>query len=485
MSTLFSLLLAAATAFGGSATWNLNPTSGDWNTAANWTPETVPNGVSDTATFDASNVTGISLSDFTQLDGIVFNSGANAFTINTQSEIILIYGAGITNNSGVTQNFVIPVFNISFYNQATAGTSTVFTMSGGSFGSAAVAFNNDSNAGSSTFIMLGATTGQTQGGYVVFNNGATAADGTFIVNGASVRNAVGGFILFEDSSSAGNASIVNYDSFVPGGGGSTNFLDNSSGGTARIKVVGQGELDIRFHQSPGVTIGSIEGSGVVFLGQNTLSVGKNNLDTTFSGRIEDGDILEPRGSLAMIGKGRLTLTNANTYTGGTTIQGGKLIVNNGSGSGTGDGPVEVTRGVLGGNGTISGEVTVGAGSGKGAFLSPGKARDTAVLTLLNSLTFNADGGYRCALNSDTASSDEVFASGVTINSGAQFLSADAGASALTPGIVLTVINNTAATPIAGTFSNLADGSSITIGPNTFHVNYEGGDGNDLTLTVVP
>ena len=48
-----------------------------------------------------------------------------------------------------------------------------------------------------------------------------------------------------------------------------------------------------------------------------------------------------------------------------------------------------------------------------------------------------------------------------------------------------VINNIAATRIKGTFSNLADGSIITIGSNTFQVSYEGGDGNDLTLTVVP
>ncbi len=54
------LLSAASTAFAGSATWNLNPTSGDWNTAANWTPATVPNGPADTATFDISNTTGMS-----------------------------------------------------------------------------------------------------------------------------------------------------------------------------------------------------------------------------------------------------------------------------------------------------------------------------------------------------------------------------------------------------------------------------------------
>ena len=47
-----------------------------------------------------------------------------------------------------------------------------------------------------------------------------------------------------------------------------------------------------------------------------------------------------------------------------------------------------------------------------------------------------------------------------------------------------MIKNTAATPISGTFANLPDGATITSGNNTFQVSYEGGDGNDLTLTVV-
>jgi len=56
---------------------------------------------------------------------------------------------------------------------------------------------------------------------------------------------------------------------------------------------------------------------------------------------------------------------------------------------------------------------------------------------------------------------------------------------LTFGTVFTVINNTATTPIAGTFSNLPDGSTFAANGNTYQVNYDGGDGNDLTLTVVP
>jgi len=59
------------------------------------------------------------------------------------------------------------------------------------------------------------------------------------------------------------------------------------------------------------------------------------------------------------------------------------------------------------------------------------------------------------------------------------------AAALFSGTTFTVISNTSATPISGSFTNLPDGSTITMGSNTWQANYEGGDGNDLTLAVVP
>jgi hypothetical protein len=52
-------------------------------------------------------------------------------------------------------------------------------------------------------------------------------------------------------------------------------------------------------------------------------------------------------------------------------------------------------------------------------------------------------------------------------------------------LILTVINNTAAAAITGTFSNLADGAIVNMNGNNLQASYEGGDGNDLTLTVVP
>jgi len=87
------------------------------------------------------------------------------------------------------------------------------------------------------------------------------------------------------------------------------------------------------------------------------------------------------------------------------------------------------------------------------------------------------------LNSLHAVADKVAANGVTIDGSALFSFNARGGGSLSPGTVFTVIDNTATTPISGTFSNLADGEIIVGNGNTFQASYEGGDGNDLTLTV--
>ena len=52
-----------------------------------------------------------------------------------------------------------------------------------------------------------------------------------------------------------------------------------------------------------MTTGSIEGTGAVFLGANNLIVGGNNLDTAFSGVIQDSGL---NGSFTKVGTGILT-----------------------------------------------------------------------------------------------------------------------------------------------------------------------------------
>src|SRR5262249_703336 len=114
----------------GSATWNLNPTSGDWNTAANWAPPTLPNRPPALATFGESNSTSVTLSKNVEVNSITFNSGAAAFNISSGFFTLTTSGTGVVNNSGVPQNFVAAEGSglIQFTNSATAGNAIYSTI---------------------------------------------------------------------------------------------------------------------------------------------------------------------------------------------------------------------------------------------------------------------------------------------------------------------------------------------------------------------
>jgi len=71
-----------------------------------------------------------------------------------------------------------------------------------------------------------------------------------------------------------------------------------------------------------------------------------------------------------------------------------------------------------------------------------------------------------------------------ILSGTIFQQVISGKKRLTDGEVFKIIDNTSTTPIFGVLANLPDGSVLKFANNYFVVSYTGGDGNDLTLTVV-
>ena len=524
------LMFSVQTSRAGSATWKANPTSGDWNTAANWTPATVPNFSTDIATFATSNITEVSGS--AGVDSVVFSPGASAFVISAIPNGTLAFsGAGVVNNSGVTQNFVARfgpqgnVGHIAFLNSATVGANTILTteaLADSSGGAPAIEFYGSSSAGDGTFITpANPISGSANaGGQIYFLDHSTAGNGTFTINGGSANGAVGGFVsffsfrgtggsptagtaiftlnggtasgatggsvIFDSQSKADASTLIANGGQNGGGGGLIQFEKHSRGGKARVEIFGNGALDISAQTRGSVTIGSLQGDGDVFLGGNQLLVGQNDLSTVFTGRIQNGGSGGGvGGSLVKIGGGELVLTNANTYTGGTHVLEGQLFVNNTrGGSGTGSGPVVVESGKLGGIGSIGAGVKVGTGTGPGATLAPGGATaSVGRLELKRALTFNSDGVYQAQVDRRNVTADAVVANGVTINAGAQFVFGDLGHGTLPPGTAFTIINNISASPIAGKFSNLPDGAIFSSNGNTFRANYTGGNGNDLTLTV--
>jgi hypothetical protein len=551
--------LIAAHSFAGSATWSTNPISGDWNTAANWTPPTVPNGPTDVATFATSSKTALSIGSSVEVSEIVYNQGASAFTTSS-SFGLTISGPGITNNSGIVQNFVVGIGPLFFSNSATAGSQTAFTVADTvPSGEGQVDFTDTASAGNATFVATGGNFVGQPGGIVFFLDSSTASNAVITNKGRLLDTAAGGgetkfigsatagnatitnepngtalsgpsgVLTFDETCSAASSVITNEGAAISGQiGGNTNFYDQSTadkatiicnggqvtgagggivqftnaatpskatlianGGTnggdggkikllshprqsgPRVQIYGNGTLEMG---DGGITLGSLEGSGIVTTG---VTVGNNNSNTTFSGTILGA-------LLVKVGTGTLTLSGTNSAS--ATVSGGTLIVTGTIGSTFFS--TTVSNGTLGGSGVITTELFVGDSSGKPAFLAPAAGQNRqSTLTVQQDvfMTGAATYTYTFRAKGRRVRSDLLVAKGVTLNSGGSATIDIQGSvqGTLATGLTLTLISNTSANPMTGRFSNLADGAIVTIGGNTFQANYEGGDGNDLTLTVVP
>jgi autotransporter-associated beta strand protein len=347
--------------------------------------------------------------------------------------------------------------------------------------SSQIDFQGSSSAGDGTFTAVGGSTSGEAGALILLNGIATANTATFIINGGMGAGLTATQLFLMDSATAANAKITANGGVDGSNGGAIVFTKKSKGGAATITLNGNAVLDITMHNTPGVTIGSLAGAGSVLLGANTLTIGSNNQSTTFSG------VIEGTGGVSKIGTGTLTLSGVNTYTGATTVGAGVLNLAKKTGSATGAGAVNVTSGTLRGKGIIAGATTIGTGSGAGAFLAPALGSNKqSTLTIQSAITSTSDATYTCTFKAkkNKAKTDKVLANGVTINGAILNLLGQTQGS-LKRGLRLTLISNTSTNPISGTFSNLPDGGIVTINGNNFQASYEGGDGNDLTLTVVP
>ncbi len=189
---------------------------------------------------------------------------------------------------------------------------------GGSLGSGSVTNN----------ALLNYIDSATAGNAVIVNNSGLDFYNSSMAGEASIIN--NSHLNFMDISTAGSATITTNN------GGEIDFYTSASGGTARFILNGTGSLDISGETESSVTVGSVEGSGSVSLGENNLTVGSNNLNTSLLGIIADGgNDGGTSGSLSKIGIGTLTLSGANSYTGGTLLEAGALAFGNAQALGLG------------------------------------------------------------------------------------------------------------------------------------------------------
>jgi hypothetical protein len=308
---------------------------------------TVPNASGAIAEFGTSSITEISLSASVTVNDIKFDDGASSYTLTIGSGLLLTTsGAGVDNFSGQPQTFVIaPDGGMNFSSRAQADGGNYLV-------NGTVTFSNNASGSAGDFTV-------SPGGLMTFSGNADAGTSTITGVNASMAGAVGGVIKFQDSSNVGAAHITLQSGTNGGSGGSLYLLANSISGSSQLTILGNAFLDMSGHAATGAAIGSLSGDGTIFLGGNHLDIGFGEQGPPFTGRFADGGANGGAGgSITLAGGASLTLTNADTYTGPTIVNGATLTL---EGHVTTDITLQSFFSTLQGSGTIAGNLTSNIG----------------------------------------------------------------------------------------------------------------------------
>ncbi|MFZ4599882.1 MAG: autotransporter-associated beta strand repeat-containing protein, partial [Terrimicrobiaceae bacterium] len=156
--------------------------------------------------------------------------------------------------------------------------------------------------------------------------------------------------------------------------GVANAFGTTSGSLPGVTVEANGALNLSATAgasatSQDLTIASLAGAGNVVnsagvAGTATLTI-NGSATTTFSGTIKDGGYNGRTAGLVALtkeGSGTQTLSGTNTYTGATTVSAGTLLLSSTGSIAAGSAVTVQTGAAIGGDGTISGNLTLASGA---------------------------------------------------------------------------------------------------------------------------
>jgi autotransporter-associated beta strand protein len=201
--------------------------------------------------------------------------------------------------------------------------------------------------------------------------------------------------------------LIDASSTLRLGVGTTSLGDRVIPDTSSITFGSGSRLELAPEGIDSESVNALHGNGVIEKvtgGSNrfTLTVGAGNGSGAFGGLIQEGSSGGQLLTLVKTGTGTQTLSGANTYGGGTTINQGTLLVTNTTGSATGDSEVTVnTGGTLGGTGRVAPPLSfsvvptaLNGGTVQAGGTATAAPKHTDVLTIAQMLRFDGTSTLR-------------------------------------------------------------------------------------------
>ena len=358
--------VASATYYtGSSGTWT-NPSGGSWPSVGNWLHGIVAQGRGVPVFFDTLTLaanTAVTLDGARTVGSLAFADVGNLYdwTLNTgiPESVSLTLDAATTpeisvSNRTATMGVVLAGTNgIAKTGDGTLVLHELNTFSGGvTVNGGTLDWQNAPNASAGTITVNAGATAKFHGtyanfGYVVANalagNGAITAKSSIGTGGPGNGT---GYITFSGDLSGFTGTLtldttVNYAQLggaaIPDGSGAK-WIVNRTSGAYYLSVGGAGTYKL----------GELSGNGALgayYLGGTTLwEIGALGTDSTYEGVITNGVSSLGVAALRKVGTGKLTLTQASAYSGGTVVSNGVLEV--GVNASLGTNKVEVTGGKL-------------------------------------------------------------------------------------------------------------------------------------------
>jgi autotransporter-associated beta strand protein len=271
---------------------------------------------------------------------------------------------------------------------ASGQTGALVNVSGTNSYGGAVTVTASSSISAASGSVLNLTGGVVKDGTVAtFNGGGTINVNTVAISGSSPNSDL---VIDGTTVNLGVASTYNGPTFIRNSGtlnaNVTNALPTANGRTA-VTFDGTGTSVLSLAAAQSVASLTSAGAATVTLGANALTVGASTGSTTFAG------IIGGTGGLTKDGASTQPLTGANTYTGGTTINGGTLELSGASGALTATSAVNISGGTLSLSGSAANRIS------NTASISLGAAGSTlqlsgAVIETLGAMTLAGGVGAR-------------------------------------------------------------------------------------------